>query len=338
MTGLGIVLEESATGAHREYGAVENSEILLPPLPDINDLNESLTSSGSLKDEDMDDAENSASDKGGPGSLENNGTFEENQFFYQNYHSSLSTYELDSPSITLDNSQLFPTISNSTTNSTSNSGAKDNSNNTSPLRRLKSFKQTMRKLSLSKSSTNIAATAPITSSTTINSGLFGTTAATTTPAAAVTVPHERPQVNPLQSHFKTLSQDSNGSNATYDSKLKCHTPTTPPFSSPIITLSDKLSSSKDDYLMKIEQNYFGNLNGYVSDDDHTNLMNFFNYLVNEKNVISETFNLTRNRLVKSGWCSSDDLNNLSLQKTCQLNQIDSKLNEINLKLTKANEL
>lgn len=132
------------------------------------------------------------------------------------------------------------------------------------------------------------------------------------------------------------------------------TPTTPPYLSPIITLTDNGAVSKE-ALQKIEQNYFATfmksqqsgastttgkeedieVGGELVDiHDQSTLMNYYNYLVNERTVVTETYNLTKSRLVKSGWCSSDDLNNLSTQKNNQLSQIDLKLKEINRKLAK----
>lgn len=298
MNGLGIVIEESVD---HKYSPNQN-EILLPPLPDENDLKELHDFSSNSDDDNLFGND----DMSMPEAKD-----DDHQFFYQNFQSSLSTYELDSPSINLDNNHVFPTISNSTTSSTKE---------TSPLRRLKSLKKTIRKLSLSKS-----AAEPITSSSTINTGL------TSTP---VTLISDRPQVSPLQNHFKTMSQDSNGSFTTFDTKLKCHTPTTPPISSPIITLSDNQQNTEY-FIQKLEQGYFDSVEG--SSDDAENLSNYYNYLINEKSVINDTYNLTKNRLVKSGWCSDDDLNNLTCQMKSQLQKIDVRLNEISMKLSKIND-
>lgn len=399
MNGLGIVLEEPSTvdssnkqvlkSNRKSSNATEVEESLLPPLPDEDNLNESISISLNAKDEESDSyTENNSSNSNESnhsnfnvltnsmassmhGFNEEQGSFVEpelhinssnlssdNDFFYKNSNNSFSTYELDSPSINLD--PFFSSMSN---NNSSRDLSRDNKDKeTSPLKRLKSLKKSIRKLSLSKSnsasnvninglngsSTNITGINPTYSASTSNITSSLGPALNPITTSILSSKMDRPQLSPLQNHFKTLSLDSNGSVTTGESKVKCMTPTTPPYLSPIITLTDNGNVTKES-LQKIEQNYFSTFmktqtqedvpqeKELVDIQDQTTLMNYYNYLINERSLITETYNLTKSRLVKSGWCSTDDLNNLSIQKNNQLCQIDSKLKEINMKLVKCNE-
>lgn len=391
MNGLGIVLEEQtqemdkeSSHGYRDQATTppQNShmtsilshekspEILLPPLPDENDLNESFTSQMSSPSKDQSHSHDNVSSYDGPDSYSGSNSLvdhssntlgkstqdlqDSESYFFQNSNGSFSTYELDSPSINLDGSHIFPSIS-SASNSTSTSNT---TTNTSPLKRLRSLKKTIRKLSLSKPDSSKFqgfsgsiqegqldnSQTPNLQSSGINSSLgpaLGSSISNQTTSSLNS--NERPQVLPIQSHFKTLSQDSNGSCNTIDSRLKGSTPTTPSnMSSPVITLSDSSLLTKEQ-LQKIEQNYFETFKMDASDkstdlkgDDkglsQSNLMNYYNHLINERNLINDSYNLTKARLVKSGWCSNDDLNNLNVQKNNQLNQLNGKINEINSRL------
>ncbi|CAH6718297.1 hypothetical protein CLIB1444_01S03620 [[Candida] jaroonii] len=275
-------------------------------------------------------------------------TVEEKIFI--NANNSFSTYELDSPSINLDSNQLFPTISKTLSNHSNNSEREKSS----PLKRLK---KTIRKLSLSKNSQTNNLTSTFSNSTTGNSTNTSTPvlgfelhssnssnpfSTNSTTINSVITSHNsdkvRPQLSPLQnSHIKTLSQDSNNSKNSLDSKLKCSTPSTPPltiFSSPVFTISDNVNNNSN--IEKIEKDYLANCNIKLEEleSKSENLINYYNYLVNEKNHINDSYKITKSRLVKSGWCSNEDLNNLTLQKNFQLNQIDLRLIEINDKISK----
>lgn len=313
MSGLGIVVENKSP---------IKDDILLPPLPTEETLGSNLKTFDSIVSlsiySDIDD-ELVLHDVNSDNSVRSNSSGEkklDDGIIFSNSNTSFSTYELDSPSINLDSNQLYRSPSNS-------SGGKSEAKNTSPLRRLRSLKNTIRKLSLSKSSTPV--TTPV-----LGSDLAATAVMGTLPEIS-----ERPLVNPNQSHIKTLSQDSNFSKNSLESKLKS-APSTPPqsgYSSPII-LSDNLKLFENN-VEKLQNNYLELF--HLNEEElqqNDNLANYYHFLSNKKLKIEETYQLTKSRLIKSGWCSNDDLNNLTLQKKFQLNQIDLKLLEITEKLNK----
>ncbi|KAK6205538.1 uncharacterized protein RJT21DRAFT_16607 [Scheffersomyces amazonensis] len=322
-----------------------------------------------------------------------------------------SNYELDSPSLHLDTSnfQIFPSLNqsnsssvngsvpistnnsnsnskilNSNTNTNTNSG-----NNTSPLKRLKSLKNGIRKLSLSSSNNNNSSNSlpppsvPHVLSVVSNKG---------------NSPAIRPLVTPLQDEFAaplapnhhsnqhSHSSTSSSSNSSVTSGLNptkgkrsrtlsnsaMLTPVTPPLSSPIITISENLSGTKQT-LSNIEQNYFDVLNSkftstvfsgsqrenhakiaqqldnevsFESEDRRgrvnsiseltqaDELINFANYINKQKQSMSDAFDLTRKHLMESGWCSDHDLNNLQLQQDSSMSQLDTKLLQVEEKLNR----
>lgn len=373
--GLGIVLEEKINQSHLQENQQSmdminrqpmDIEVLLPPLPNENlDDDDNRSGLGTSNDTTnkrisalitnpstpvSDYSIESSKDKD---TIEVDANMDEDEIsstqhsFFNHNNTSFSTYDINSPSINLENSLVFPSVSNSTNNSTQ-------STNHSPLKRLKSFKNTIRKLSFNNKSMN--------NNTNNDGGSSTSTGPTSVPNSDVN--HDsykssqsnitgninlitsgsnsinesiRPHINPINSHFKSNSHDSYDSTNLFESKMKCITPTTPPLSSPIITLSENLNICKEN-VDKIEQNYFetfkldsSNLKGVE------NLESYYNYLINEKSTIEDTFNLTKNRLMKSGWCSQDDLNNLALQKKVQLEKINYKLDEVNDKLQHVND-
>ncbi|KAI5963782.1 uncharacterized protein KGF55_002662 [Candida pseudojiufengensis] len=134
--------------------------------------------------------------------------------------------------------------------------------------------------------------------------------------------------------------------------------TPPPMVSPIITISENLQSSKTT-MNNMEQNYFESLatqtNSTISSTTLTSspntktiqpitsieemknindLINYFHFLYNQKQSISKIFEKTKEKLNKSGWCSTTDLNNLQLQQDSQNCQIDSTIAKIEEKLNR----
>lgn len=272
---------------------------------------------------------------------------------------SFSAYELDLPLLNLDHNYLhFPSLSDSLryeTGSISESSNASNpglSSNTSPLKRLKSLKNGIRKLLFTK----LQMSAP-------------------QPLVHHPVP-TRPVLSPLQIDSKPPSHDSLGDSAVNSMKssvlasnsfsTKPHrsrtlsnlnaTPTTPLVLSPIITLLENLELSKKS-LAAADQTFFHSLHQRhdsdsilhrdvtalaglerpritsISEMNHpTELLDFCSYLADQKRSIIDAFEVTRARLVESGWCSDHDLNNLQLQQDLSLCQIDTKLLQAEEKL------
>lgn len=112
-----------------------------------------------------------------------------------------------------------------------------------------------------------------------------------------------------------------------------------PISNPIITISENLSLPKKS-ILNIEQSYFDNIgcNNKINDfDDFNNpqdLINYSQFLVNQKTNIILAFNIAEKKLLDSGWCSNHDFNNLHLQQDCLVSQIDTKLLLIEEKLNR----
>ncbi|KAM9887038.1 hypothetical protein OXX69_013469, partial [Metschnikowia pulcherrima] len=62
------------------------------------------------------------------------------------------------------------------------------------------------------------------------------------------------------------------------------------------------------------------------------LVEYSNYLSQHKKSVELAYDVSRNRLINSGWCSGHDIENLNLQRDSSLSQIDSKLLQIEEKL------
>lgn len=336
MNGLGIVIEEKEMETDpmgvpdKRDGVSEQtpfvaamvtpeseSEILLPPLPD----KDAEDVSGTLLKEHKASVATSISNESCL-SMEETETDKESQFneFLQN-----PTYELSSPNLNID-----PLFANLALNEAQQQADQTTGMalNTSPLKRFKKIKKGIRKLSLSKMNTSLA-----------SSVAAGSPSAT------------RPSVNPLvttgEQGDSFLSVSTNESyQMACKKKSNLITPMTTPISSPvgspIITLSENLSSSSKN-IVELERNFFRSLNTGDSNtevssmadltklDDLINYLNFLNLL---KVQVIDAFELTKERLVKFGWCSDDDLNNLQFQKDSSLLQIDTRILQVEKKLNK----
>ncbi|KAG7663572.1 uncharacterized protein J8A68_002821 [[Candida] subhashii] len=238
-------------------------------------------------------------------------------------------------------------ISNNNNNNTNSSTATNNSNNnssssSSPLRKLRSLKNGIRKLSLSTHSNNNSITSSTTPSTTPTSATPATSR-----LSSVNIPNLAPStpVENTGKHSHSSSTSSNSSFSQSSSKnnrirgLSHSTTATPPLASPVITISENLSNSKRT-LNNIEQNYFDSLNQKYeihSIEELTNiddLLNYSNFLNQQKSSLDDVFKLAKQRLVDSGWCSEHDLNNLQLQHDSSRCQIDTLLLKIEEKLNR----
>ncbi|CAN3375507.1 hypothetical protein DIURU_003649 [Diutina rugosa] len=113
------------------------------------------------------------------------------------------------------------------------------------------------------------------------------------------------------------------------------TPLTPPLTSPVITLSDNLSSSKLN-VSSIEQSYFTQRRARSVADLTTveELMEYTAYLSGQRRQITDAYDATHQRLSSSGWCTSNDLDNLQIQHESSLCQIDTKLIQIEERLNR----
>lgn len=314
-----------------------------------------------------------------------------------------TSYELDSPSLNIENMPLqFPDPHPSPQNSHSASGAASGaagatnlpSSGSSPLRRLKSLKMGIRKLSLLKI-TSPAFLSLLNTSTPAHELLALLPVAKSSFDEIHTSAHARPASSPLQpqqghdtlllasSSLRSLTfsgqSGHNGQNLTTSStttdSAKNHTLTlgngrrrtllnpmlalaalTPPIPSPVITLSENLSHSKKT-LSDTEQSFFDNLQTSAagsevnlthsgSRDDQVRekidsidklstsdeLIEYSIFLHEHKKLIEDAFDATKDRLSHSGWCSSNDLENLALQRDSSLSQIDTKLLKIEERL------
>ncbi|KAK6459188.1 uncharacterized protein RJT20DRAFT_124372 [Scheffersomyces xylosifermentans] len=418
------------------------SEILLPPLPDeagdvvnstslmmrssVSDLkslsnntnsnNSHHNHSPSLSHDESADSRSSTSSfshyalKDEPSGLNHSNAYSD--FFA--HDQSFSNYALDSPSLMIDsNFQLFPSVSSSTTNNGSLSGAMNpassnsssfvdgdkvaSPSNSSPLKRLKSIKNGIRKLSMSSSKDTTNSNTSSTSSTPTlksqsqqpNRPVLNPLQIDTWRANDITsapAPHFS-QHTPHSSHSSTSSSSSFAS-STFNSSVPSVTsgthkksrsrtisnalltPVTPTFTSPIITISENLSSTKKT-LSNIEQNYIDSLNTKYSNSvsissrsssnasdqmveesdgeqfsgrgriesiselsNAEDLVSYASFLEKQKQSITDAFELTRKHLTESGWCSDHDLNNLQLQQDSSLCQLDTKLIQIEERLNR----
>lgn len=232
--------------------------------------------------------------------------------------------------------------------------------NTSPLRRLRSLKKGIRKLSLLKmgsllsvplvAENSVAHSRPILSPThtdvshdvsllssagdSLRSSMFSVLAAAPVPNTAGSTPH-------APSHVHTASQGllAKARKRTLSGSNSILAATTPPLPLPIITLSENLSTTKET-MVDIEQNFFDSIgSGGDSDSDNLGklttseeLMEYSSYLNEHKKSVVGAYAATQERLVRSGWVSNHDLENLSLQRDSSLSQIDTKLLQIEAKL------
>lgn len=232
--------------------------------------------------------------------------------------------------------------------------------NTSPLRRLKSLKKGIRKLSLLKIASLLSSSTPVVSETAVaprpvlspmhtnlsqdasllssagdslRSSMFSVLAAAGVPTTAGSTPQG--PGHPLATHgvlAKVRRRTLSGSHSSL-------TGTTPPLPLPIITLSENLTSTKET-MVDVEQNFFENIgSGATSDSDNLGklttseeLMEYSAYLNEHKKTVVRAYDATHERLNSSGWVSNHDLENLSLQRDSSLSQIDTKLLQIEAKL------
>lgn len=93
-------------------------------------------------------------------------------------------------------------------------------------------------------------------------------------------------------------------------------------------------------MLNIEQNYFDNLKdksnitSIAELSTSSDLIEYSQYLTQQKNTLIEAFETAKVKLSSSGWCSSYDLNNLQLQQDTSVSQIDTKLLQIEEKLNR----
>lgn len=316
MQGLGIVIEENepevgvvpplgsriGTQTPRTENTVDSeNEVLLPPLPAehdgfasslIIDHRASLNSSVSRVSSELEDVDG-----------------RDWQFvdFVQN-----PTYELSSPSLKID--PLFSNLALQEPAGTENGGQSPLSH--SPLKRLKNLKRGIRKLSLSKSN---AVAAAVTS----------------------TGPKTGLNINTNVDHTDGFVSDSTADSLQSADRARPVvaniSPLTTPSSSPIVSLSENLSTSTKN-ISELEQGFFASVSGSDKitslEDMHKvdDLVKFLTFLNQLKVQTVDAFEVTRDRLVKFGWCSSYDLHNLEFQKDSSLLQIDTKLLQVEKRL------
>ncbi|OBA20880.1 hypothetical protein METBIDRAFT_20078, partial [Metschnikowia bicuspidata var. bicuspidata NRRL YB-4993] len=130
---------------------------------------------------------------------------------------------------------------------------------------------------------------------------------------------------------------------------------TTPLPLPVVTLSVDLSSTKKN-MASVEQSFFDNWGAggadtasqalvatpHDADPDvpdklailstPEDLMEYLVYLSLHKKSVELAYEVSKNRLVSSGWCSGHDIENLNLQRDSSLSQIDSKLLQIEARL------
>lgn len=261
---------------------------------------------------------------------------------------------------------------------------------TSPLKRLRNG---IRKISLSKSHTppqlQLASSLSLSASNLISTG-SALAASAQLAATTMMAPHEHPVLRPLLTPLQTDTSALDGGTSSMESVTSgtlssqtvassllatkvSSTNTTPqeqlssyPYSSnqtpvstksrhrqlsastsnsaalshslpqPVIMLSDNLNASSD--LLAVEQSFFDSLssnsessvapsgidNLQTSDD----LIEYLIFLNKHKQSVDSAYEATKQCLTSSGWCSSHDLENLSLQRDLVLSQIDTKFLQI----------
>lgn len=148
-----------------------------------------------------------------------------------------------------------------------------------------------------------------------------------------TTPQEQTQL-PNYNCSMSLIAPKNRSRGLSNSNVTSSTPSLP---LPVIMLSDNLSSTKV-HLLAVEQSFFDSLcsntessfadrcisNLQTSDE----LIEYLQFLNQHKASVISAYEATKECLSSSGWCSSHDLENLSLQRDSALSQIDTKLLQI----------
>lgn len=275
------------------------------------------------------------------------------------------------------------------------------STNTSPLKRLKSLKKGIRKLSLSKMSSSQSTSstptseapaylpaAPVLSplqselvdphhdssllSSTSESLRSSTFSALLLPAvgfSATAIPvgayaAKDTPIAPTHGHSSSngLGLIVNSRRRTLSNSQSNSAATTPPLPLPIITLLENLSTLRKN-LVSIEQNFFDSLaagsntpslassmhlqqplatspnaklppvfDSISKLNTSDELIEYSIYLTEHKKSVETAYEVTKHRLSTSGWCSTHDLDNLTLQRESSLSQIDTKLLQIEEKL------
>lgn len=364
MSGLGIVLEEAESPQpllstpQQTHTLESDSESLLPPLPDgePGDLLRMTTTSPvheSPKSHGRTTSAPASEDE--PKQLSD--LFSDHLF---------TLYELDLPALNIDALPLaFPPVESQGSSvllHPASATAASSASSTSPLKRLKSLKNGIRKLSLSKM-TNSAVTdlpppprpvlAPLQTeshdASSVSSATDSLRSSTFSnlllPAAGINhSPTCEACVGTLHTHGSSQSLVPKSRRRTLSSSHCNSAATTPSGPSPIITLSENLSSSRKN-LCDIEQSFLQSVTGEPASTSELHktggigqlsssheLIEYLVYLNEHKKSVLDAYDVTTERLSSSGWCSSHDLENLSLQKDSLLSQIDTKLLQIEEKL------
>lgn len=253
----------------------------------------------------------------------------------------------------------------STTAATNHSSANSTTNErTSPLKRLKNG---IRKLSLSSNNSNNSSscstpTAPKFNPLTLPSSVINNNSITAMSTAPLNPIPLRPILSPIQvsKPMTSISQQTNqqqqppqlhsassstSTNSSFSSKIEraralsqgttVFTPVTPPAASPVITIGEDLSNGKKT-LLKIEQTYFDS-NQVNSVDELIrveDLLSYLQFLIQQRTIVDDVFQKTKEKLQASGWCSEHDLNNLQLQQDTSRCQIDTSLLKIEERLNR----
>lgn len=174
----------------------------------------------------------------------------------------------------------------------------------------------------------------------LNSGLSSHTMSSSVMApkssSVSTTPQEQTYTSPYSSSHTPVStkirhRDLSASNYNPNSVILSHS-----LPQPIIMLSDNLSASSD--LLAIEQSFLESLTydteksaqplGISNLRSSDELINYLAFLKKHKQSVDSAYEATKQCLISSGWCSSHDLENLSLQRDSALSQIDTKLLQI----------
>ncbi|KAJ9113425.1 hypothetical protein QFC19_000345 [Naganishia cerealis] len=387
MNGLGIVLEEREPSIddksqspliHPEPSSTEE-ESLLPPLPDsstssidpqapnaiVDWIHTNSYSPVSTLDSHTSGAASRAGSRSDSLGSDHDSRRESN---YSDFLQSLTfeAYRLDSPTdsvqpfpseTSLTSHMIAPTSTPGTTVSTNGTN-----NNSSPLKRLKSIRNTIRKLSLSSNGSSVSKPGSSTNSPNIPTGSFSSNALKNR-TASLLVDTSATDNNDLG--LSTCDSMNSGSypfpSISAIKELRgLDTPSTPPFASPVVTLSDNLLASKRT-LSNVEQSYFDSvstsrtqptsvassvLSGMLSTMETSHqriksiselttldeLLDYSSFLHQQRDTVVHAFEVAHKRLQESGWCSTHDLQNLQLQQDTSLCQLDTKLLQVEEKL------
>lgn len=357
--------ERVTRGSRKNSASKITTEILLPPLPGA--LEDLITTTpvavNSFTSNGCDDSVSTGSDNTSHESF-NLGEFNQ---IYQHSKSTFSNSALNSPNLLLNQTNLhvFPSVSKNGINdfSTSSNGGTTNNvttlpppttnttttstgnEKTSPLKRLKNG---IRKLSL----TSITSSNNSSSCSTPTGAKFyaNTTTTTTSPANPIplrpilsTIQVVKPP-QPLHSVSSSTSADSSFSSKFERARASSQgttifTPVTPPVTtSPVITIGEDLDCTKRT-LSKIEQSYFDSLTSQTVNSIEElitveDLLNYLQYLIQQRTALDDVFQKTKEKLQASGWCSNHDLNNLQLQQDSSRCQIDTSLLKIEERLNR----